>query len=94
VSVHWHRVRTISGKDAGLAFDCDRCALRIPYHAPAVVDHCSTFSQVPLPADIAKLPTRSLGGGQQWPSGIIPCFETTEKFEMPEKEPPTEVGWV
>jgi hypothetical protein len=94
MAVHWYRALTISGKDAGLRFECDRCALRIPYEAPAVVDHCSTFSQAPLPADISKLEVVRLGGGQNWPSGIIPGFETTERPERQEPDPPFGVQWV
>jgi hypothetical protein len=66
----WFRVRTISGKDAGLGFQCPCCHLGYPHSAPERVFHCGAFEEAPLITGL--LPVRQLGQRAHFPRNIMP----------------------
>ena len=43
----WSRAYTLSGKQAGLRFECDRCHLVIGFEAPERVLHCGHEEERP-----------------------------------------------
>jgi len=67
----WYRVRTISGKDAGLGFCCPDCHLAYRYSAPAEIRHCGRIERAPRVTLL--LPVRSLGG-TGLPGNLIAAF--------------------
>jgi hypothetical protein len=71
---HWYRVKSLSGRPAGLGFACDKCRYVIPHSAPARVRHCGGVEELKVAPD--KLPTRRLGGGHQ---GGVPVFDTWDE---------------
>ena len=58
----WFKVTTISGKDAGLGFQCPNCGLGFRHSAPREIFHCGSTEKAPLFS--SGLPVRSLGGFQ------------------------------
>ncbi len=44
----WSRAYTLSGKQAGLRFECDRCHLVIEFEAPKRVFHCGHEEERPV----------------------------------------------
>jgi hypothetical protein len=44
----WFRVLSISGKDLGLGFQCDRCHYGVAHHAPEKIEHCRTVEKRPF----------------------------------------------
>ena len=59
--LHWYRVLTLSGKDGGLGFACEKCHLHIKHSAPKRVFHCGQHEELSIPVE--KLPVRNLDGG-------------------------------
>lgn len=51
----WSRAYTLSGRPAGLRFECDRCHLVIEFEAPERVFHCGHEEERPalVPAGTA-----------------------------------------
>lgn len=58
----WYRALTISGKPAGLGFECPVCHLGYTHDAPEQIFHCGAMEQAPRIR--ALLPTRRIGSGQ------------------------------
>jgi len=67
----WFRVLTISGKPAGLGFQCPKCHLGFRHSAPEKVFHCGRLEHAPRIT--ALLPQRRLGG-DELPPNVIPVF--------------------
>jgi len=67
----WVRVRTISGKPAGLGFSCPKCHLEFRHSAPDAIFHCGKWEKAPL--FTALLPEHNLGN-QALPPNVVPCF--------------------
>ena len=65
----WYRVTTISGKDAGLGFQCPNCGLGFRHSAPREIFHCGSTEKAPVFS--SGLPVRSLGGSRL-PINMIP----------------------
>ena len=66
----WYRVRTISGKPAGLGFACQICGLSYRAHAPQEIKHCGRTEKAPLITLL--LPERSVvEGGITLPRNMI-----------------------
>jgi hypothetical protein len=57
----WFRAVTISGKPAGLGFQCPVCHLGYRHSAPNVIEHCGGKVES-APANPQSLPERNLGG--------------------------------
>ena len=57
---NWFRAFSISGKPAGLAFECPRCRLTYTYDAPASVFHCGKNEERPPANKHAALPERRI----------------------------------
>lgn len=54
----WFRAKTVSGKDAGLAFECPTCRIAHTHDAPARIFHCGQWEEKPLLT--ALLPVRQI----------------------------------
>jgi hypothetical protein len=65
----WFRALTISGKPAGLGFQCPKCHHGIYHSAPEKVFHCGAWEHAPR--IMALLPTRRLGGDAALPSNVL-----------------------
>jgi hypothetical protein len=65
----WYRALTISGKPAGLGFQCPKCHLGYPHSAPAEIFHCGALETAPH--FTALLPQRSIGNAAQLPPNFF-----------------------
>jgi hypothetical protein len=65
----WYRALTISGKPAGLGFQCPKCHLGYPHSAPTEIFHCGALEKAPMFP--ALLPQRSIGGAAQLPPNFL-----------------------
>lgn len=61
----WWRALTISGKPAGLGFECPKCHLGFSHSAPEKIFHCGAEEKQPRLT--ALLPERRIGGAAQLP---------------------------
>jgi len=67
--VIWFNVLTISGKPAGLGYECEKCHLGCRHSAPEKVFHCGAWEAAPKIT--ALLPTRQLGDGSTLPPSMV-----------------------
>jgi len=65
----WFKALTISGKPAGLGFECEKCHLGYAHDAPERVFHCGAWESAPK--FTALLPTRRIGGDPALPGNVI-----------------------
>lgn len=65
----WYRALTISGKPAGLGFQCPKCHLGYPHSAPAEIFHCGALEKAPR--FTARLPERRLGNAASLPPNFM-----------------------
>ena len=65
----WYRALTISGKPAGLGFQCPKCHLGFNHSAPERIFHCGQWEKAPKITLL--LPQRSLGGDAALPPNMF-----------------------
>jgi hypothetical protein len=65
----WYKALTISGKPAGLGFECPKCHLCYTHSAPEKIFHCGAEEH--SPRFTALLPKRSIGGAAQLPPNFL-----------------------
>lgn len=67
--MNWFKALTISGKPAGLGFECEKCHLGYTHSAPEKVFHCGAWESAPKIT--ALLPTRRIGGDAALPKNVF-----------------------
>jgi hypothetical protein len=66
----WWKATTLSGKPAGLGFQCYRCGLGYRHSAPQKIDHCGRVESAPFMTLL--LPSFSIVDAPRFPSNLVP----------------------
>jgi hypothetical protein len=83
---NWFRAFSVSGRPAGLAFECQRCHLTYSHDAPLEIRHCGTVEQAPPANQHESLPARriTVPGGKSMQIGGATVVEAFGMDDTPD----------